>query len=110
MVTLLAVKNNKTSFRCTITEPLVAGDVIRVAPEGIQLINRNGSEGVMIVHSHSVEKEHTELGKNIHIPPHIPLAKKEPLNLPQGKSFQFVTAAQSSEGHAFFRGTYRTPS
>lgn len=97
MVTLLAVKNNKTSFRCTVTEPLLAGDVIRVAPRGIQLINKNGSEGVMIVQSHTVTEKDTELGKNIHIPPDIVLSRQESLDLPQGKSFQFVTAAQSSE-------------
>ena len=42
MITLLAVKNRQTSFRCSIGEPLFTGDVIRATPQGIQLIKKDG--------------------------------------------------------------------
>jgi hypothetical protein len=68
MITLLAVKSKKVSFRCTIGEPLLADDIFRITPQGIQLIKKDGTIGVTIVETHELQQGDYTLGKNIQIP------------------------------------------
>lgn len=109
MITLLAVKNKQISFRGSLREPLLPGDIIRTMPNGIQLIKKDGTEGPMILEILEWQPKDNELSKNTQIPPDIHLTKQQ-IELPQGENFQFVTAARTSEWHQFFSWIYRLPS